>query len=82
MEDNGEGIITIECAVDTGKTPQLCRNPDLPRSVGALRYYAGWADTLVGQSSFHIPGAFAYTKREPVGHSIPWKSVLHPDPHS
>lgn len=75
MEENKDDVVAIECA-DTGKTPQQCSNLDFPGSVGTLRYYAGWADKILGQASFNIPGTFAYTRREPVGvcgQIIPWK---------
>ncbi|OJJ68150.1 hypothetical protein ASPBRDRAFT_77877 [Aspergillus brasiliensis CBS 101740] len=74
MEENKDDLVALECA-DTGKTPRLCYQVDFPGSVGTLRYYAGWADKVLGQSSFNIPRTFAFTKREPVGvcgQIIPW----------
>ncbi|GKZ20037.1 hypothetical protein AbraIFM66951_001629 [Aspergillus brasiliensis] len=74
MEENKDDLVALECA-DTGKTPHLCYQVDFPGSVGTLRYYAGWADKVLGQSSFNIPRTFAFTKREPVGvcgKIIPW----------
>lgn len=79
LEKNAEDLINLECA-DTGKTYQQCSNLDFPGSVGTLRYYAGWADKVVGRTSFNIPKTFAYTRREPVGvcgQIIPWKCVNH-----
>jgi len=75
MEKNKDELIAIEC-MDTGKTLKHCTNLDLPGSVGTLRYYAGWADKILGESSFNIANTFAYTRREPVGvcgQIIPWK---------
>ena len=78
LEKNAEEIITLECA-DTGKTVKQCSNLDLPVSINTLRYYAGWADKVLGTSSFNIPGTFAYTRREPIGvcgQIIPWNFPL------
>lgn len=75
MEQHKDDIIAIECA-DTGKTHKQCSNLDFPGSVGTLRYYAGWADKILGHSSFNVPGTFSYTQRQPIGvcgQIIPWK---------
>ena len=75
MERDAEELIAIEM-LDTGKTYAQASTSDLPGSVGTLRYYAGWADKITGDSSFNAPGTFSYTKREPVGvcgQIIPWK---------
>jgi len=75
MEQHKDDIVALECA-DTGKTTKQCSNLDFPGSVGTLRYYAGWADKVLGQSSFNIPGTFSYTQRQPIGvcgQIIPWK---------
>lgn len=75
FEENKDDLIALECA-DTGKTVKLCSSLDFPASVGTLRYYAGWADKVAGETSFNIPGTFAYTRREPIGvcgQIIPWK---------
>ena len=78
LEKNAEEIATLECA-DTGKTFRQASNLDVPGSIGTLRYYAGWADKVLGLTSFNIPGTFAYTRREPVGvcgQIIPWNFPL------
>ena len=78
MEKNAEEIATLECA-DTGKTLKQCSNLDVPVSISTLRYYAGWADKVLGTTSFNIPGTFAYTRREPIGvcgQIIPWNFPL------
>lgn len=77
MEQHKEDLCALEM-LDTGKTKKQAANLDVPGSIGTLRYYAGWADKILGQSSFNIPGTFSYTKREPVGvcgQIIPWKYV-------
>lgn len=78
LEANLEEITSIECA-DTGKTFRQASALDVPGSIGTLRYYGGWADKVLGLTSFNIPGAFAYTRREPVGvcgQIIPWNFPL------
>lgn len=78
MEVHKDDLIAIEM-LDTGKTYKQASNLDVPASIGTLRYYAGWADKVLGLSSFNIPKTFAYTKREPVGvcgQIIPWNFPL------
>lgn len=75
MEQNREELIAIEM-LDTGKTYKQASGIDFPGAVGALRYYAGWAGKIVGQTSSNIPGTFSFTRREPIGvcgQIIPWK---------
>lgn len=75
MEKHFDDILAIEM-LDTGKTKKQAANLDLPGSIGTLRYYAGWADKVLGSASSNVPGTFAYTRREPVGvcgQIIPWK---------
>jgi aldehyde dehydrogenase (NAD+) len=74
MEEHFEELVAIEM-LDTGKTYTQASTLDVPASIGTLRYYAGWADKVLGQSNFEIPKVFGYTKREAVGvcgQIIPW----------
>ncbi|KAH9826240.1 Aldehyde dehydrogenase [Teratosphaeria destructans] len=78
MEEHFDELVAIEM-MDTGKTHQQASSLDVPASIGTLRYYAGWADKIMGQSSFDIPKVFGYTRREPVGvcgQIIPWNFPL------
>ncbi|KAJ9611440.1 hypothetical protein H2200_004624 [Cladophialophora chaetospira] len=78
MEQNKEELIAIEM-LDTGKTYKQAAGLDFPGSVGCLRYFAGWAGKIVGQTSTNIPGTFSYTRREPIGvcgQIIPWNFPL------
>lgn len=78
MEEHFVELVAIEM-FDTGKTHFQAANLDVPASIGTLRYYAGWADKILGQTSFDIPKVFGYTKREPVGvcgQIIPWNFPL------
>jgi len=75
MEAHAEELTAIEM-LDTGKTYKQASTLDIHGSIGTLRYYAGWADEVLGLTSFNIPKTFAYTRREPVGvcgQIIPWK---------
>jgi len=69
-------------SLDNGKPVNLAKFVDLPASIDNLRYYAGWATKIEGNT---IPisapyGKFlAYTLREPigvVGQIIPWNFPL------
>ena len=78
MERDKENIIAVEM-LDTGKTYKQASNLDFPGSVGTLKYYAGWADKIRGETSLNIPGTFAFTRREPLGvcgQIIPWNFPL------
>jgi aldehyde dehydrogenase (NAD+) len=75
MELHAEELCAVEM-LDTGKTYKQASTLDVPSPTGTLRYYAGWADKVLGLASFNIPKTFAYTKREPVGvcgQITPWK---------
>jgi aldehyde dehydrogenase (NAD+) len=54
--------------LDNGKPIFESRYVDIPAGVEALRYFAGWADKITGET-LPISGPFvlAYTLREPVG---------------
>lgn len=78
MQESFEELVAIEM-LDTGKTRTQAANLDVPASIGTLRYYAGWADKVLGQSNTDIPKVFAFTRREPVGvcgQIIPWNFPL------
>ncbi|HEV3459874.1 MAG TPA: aldehyde dehydrogenase family protein [Thermoanaerobaculia bacterium] len=54
--------------LDNGKPIFESRYVDLPTAIDALRYFAGWADKITGDT-LPVSGPFvlAYTLREPVG---------------
>jgi aldehyde dehydrogenase (NAD+) len=61
--------------LDNGKPIGESRNADLPLVIDCLRYYAGWADKINGQTIPIRGRYFCYTRREPVGvvgQIIPW----------
>jgi len=61
--------------LDNGKPVTDSRGADLPLTIDCLRYYAGYADKIHGQT-IPVRGNFlTYTRREPVGvvgQIIPW----------
>lgn len=68
-------------ALDNGKPVTNARKGDLPGSINILRYTAGWAARLNGETiSVSSPGNWhAYTLREPVGvvgQITPWNFQL------
>jgi aldehyde dehydrogenase (NAD+) len=61
--------------LDNGKPISESRQADLPLVIDCLRYYAGWADKIHGQTIPVRGRYFCYTRREPVGvvgQIIPW----------
>ena len=78
LEERLEDFALLE-SLDNGKPLAVARVADVPMSVDNLRYMAGWATKIVGES-IPIPGEFhAYTRREPigvVGQIIPWNFPL------
>jgi len=74
IDKNLEELAALE-TLDNGKPIADSRSWDVPAAAAVIRYYAGWADKIHGQT-IPIPGPyFTYTKREPVGvcgQIIPW----------
>jgi len=84
VEENLEEFAKLE-TLDNGKPLKIARVADVPLVVDVLRYMAGWATKIEGNtipiSVPYAPGAkfFAYTLREPVGvvgQIIPWNFPL------
>ncbi|MBS7661590.1 aldehyde dehydrogenase family protein [Pseudomonas lalucatii] len=80
LEQNGEGLAQLE-SVCSGKSIHLSRAFEVGQSAMFLRYYAGWATKINGETmtpSFpSIAGEryTAFTRREPVGvvaGIVPW----------
>jgi aldehyde dehydrogenase (NAD+) len=65
--------------LDNGKPIFESRNVDMPMVIDVLRYYAGWATKIHGETVNTFDSAFTYTLREPVGVVgliIPWNFPL------
>jgi len=78
LEKRLEEFAQLE-SLDNGKPVVMARLADIPISIDQLRYYAGWATKIEGNTiplSMQGAGKFlAYTLREPigvVGQIIPW----------
>ncbi len=66
VEQNLEEMAALE-TLDNGKPIRDSRAADLPLVIDCLRYYAGWADKLHGDTIPVRGDFFTYTRREPVG---------------
>ncbi|KAL4973301.1 aldehyde dehydrogenase [Aspergillus desertorum] len=77
MERDIDTLAAIE-SLDNGKAFTMAK-VDLANSIGCLRYYAGWADKIHGQTIDTNPDTLTYTRHEPVGvcgQIIPWNFPL------
>ena len=78
IEKNRQELVELE-SLDSGKTLGFADAADLELTIATYRYYAGWADKIVGDT---IPAAgpyHAYTRKEAVGVAgqiIPWNFPL------
>ena len=80
LEENLDELAYLE-TIDNGKPLMFSQTVDVPASVGALRYYAGWADKIHGNThNISMPGDYhAFTLKEPVGVVgliVPWNFPL------
>jgi phenylacetaldehyde dehydrogenase len=82
IEQHLEEFAQLE-SLDNGKPLSVARVADVPLTVEHMRYYAGWATKIEGNTiplTLTPPGKFlAYTVREPigvVGQIIPWNFPL------
>ncbi|RMD39651.1 hypothetical protein DV735_g5492, partial [Chaetothyriales sp. CBS 134920] len=78
VEENKETLATLE-TWDNGKPYTVARDEDLNDVISTLRYYAGWADKLHGQTIPTTGQKLAYTLKQPVGvcgQIIPWNYPL------
>jgi aldehyde dehydrogenase (NAD+) len=74
IEEEIDELAALE-SLDNGKPVRDARAADLPLTIDALRYYAGYADKIHGQTIPVRGDYFTYTRREPVGvvgQIIPW----------
>src|SRR5437899_8540440 len=78
VEKNIDELAELE-TLDNGKPIFESRYIDMPMVVDVLRYYAGWATKIHGETVNTFETAFTYTLREPVGVVgliIPWNFPL------
>lgn len=79
MEAHFEDLAQIE-TLDNGKPIKYARG-DVLASIGAIRYFSGWADKIHGTThNVNMPGDYhVYTLKEPVGvvaQIVPWNYPL------
>jgi phenylacetaldehyde dehydrogenase len=79
VEAHAEEFAAIE-SLDAGKPIGNSRRVDVPGSTAILRYFAGWATKLSGETlELSQPSSRGFTVREPVGVAgqiIPWNYPL------
>ena len=80
LEAHADELAMLE-VIDGGKPLMLAKPVDVMATVGAFRYYAGWADKIHGQThNTNMPGDnHVFTLREPVGVAaliVPWNYPL------
>jgi len=66
IEEELDDLAALE-SLDNGKPVRDAKAADLPLAVDCLRYYAGYADKIHGQTIPVRGNYFTYTRREPVG---------------
>ncbi|KAJ7273767.1 NAD-aldehyde dehydrogenase [Mycena rebaudengoi] len=80
IEANAQELGELE-SLNNGKPLRMARDGDIGDSVQCLRYYAGWADKIIGQSlEVDNKIKFAFTKHEPIGvcgQIIPWNYPIN-----
>jgi aldehyde dehydrogenase (NAD+) len=78
LEKNIDEFAELE-TLDNGKPIFESRYVDMPMVIDVLRYYAGWATKIHGETTNTFETAFTYTLREPVGvvgMIVPWNFPL------
>jgi len=74
IEEEAADLAALE-TLDNGKPIRDSKAADLPLTIDCLRYYAGYADKIHGQTIPVRGNYFTYTRKEPVGvvgQIIPW----------
>ena len=74
IQEEFDELAALE-SLDNGKPIRDARAADLPLVIDCLRYYAGYADKIHGQTIPIRGNYFCYTRKEPVGvvgQIIPW----------
>jgi aldehyde dehydrogenase (NAD+) len=74
IEEESAELAALE-SLDNGKPIRDSKAADLPLTIDCLRYYAGYADKIHGQTIPIRGNYFCYTRKEPVGvvgQIIPW----------
>ncbi|KAJ7500767.1 aldehyde dehydrogenase [Mycena galericulata] len=78
MEGVKDELAALE-ALDNGKTFTWAKTVDVVFAIDTIKYYAGWADKITGQTIETDEKKLVYTRHEPigvVGQIIPWNFPL------
>ncbi|PPR03696.1 hypothetical protein CVT24_007417 [Panaeolus cyanescens] len=78
MESHHKELAALE-ALDNGKTFGWAYGTDVTFSINVIKYFAGWADKITGQTIETDERKLIYTRHEPigvVGQIIPWNFPL------
>lgn len=78
VEKHQDILATLE-TWNGGKPYSVALAEDLAETIATLRYYAGWADKIHGETIPTTPQKFAYTLKQPIGvcgQIIPWNYPL------
>ncbi|KZT13160.1 NAD-aldehyde dehydrogenase [Laetiporus sulphureus 93-53] len=80
IERDAQELAELE-TLNNGKPLKVARDFDIGDSVACLRYYAGWADKIVGQSlEVDNKTKMAFTKHDPIGvcgQIVPWNYPIN-----
>ncbi|KAF8913818.1 aldehyde dehydrogenase domain-containing protein [Gymnopilus junonius] len=80
IERDAEELAELE-TLNNGKPKKIARDFDIGDSVQCLRYYAGWADKIIGQTlEVDNKTKLAFTRHEPIGvcgQIIPWNYPIN-----
>ncbi|KIJ70182.1 hypothetical protein HYDPIDRAFT_104857 [Hydnomerulius pinastri MD-312] len=80
MERDQQELAEIE-SLNNGKPVKIARDFDIGDSIQCLRYYAGWADKILGQTiEVDNRTKLAFTRHDPIGvcgQIIPWNYPIN-----
>ncbi|KAF8165432.1 aldehyde dehydrogenase domain-containing protein [Crassisporium funariophilum] len=80
IERDAQELAELE-ALNNGKPLRIARDFDIGDSIQCLRYYAGWADKIIGQTiEVDNKAKLAFTRHEPIGvcaQIIPWNYPIN-----
>ncbi|KIK99245.1 hypothetical protein PAXRUDRAFT_822937 [Paxillus rubicundulus Ve08.2h10] len=80
MERDQQELAEVE-SVNNGKPVKIARDFDIGDSIQCLRYYAGWADKIIGQTiEVDNKTKLAFTRHDPIGvcgQIIPWNYPIN-----
>ncbi|RDB22673.1 Aldehyde dehydrogenase [Hypsizygus marmoreus] len=80
IERDAQELAELE-SLNNGKPMKIARDFDIGDSVQCLRYYAGWADKIIGQTiEVDNKTKLAFTRHEPIGvcgQIIPWNYPIN-----